>query len=58
MSLEGNRQNVTVELPGNPLSTLNVCSFSQAQGQFPLAQAKHITVDSRAATPPPSPYPV
>ena len=45
MSLEGNRQNVTVELPGNPLSTLDVCSFSQAQGQFPLAQARHITVD-------------
>ena len=45
MSLEGNRQNVTVQLPGNPLSTLDVCSFSQAQGQLPLAQIRHITVD-------------
>ena len=32
MSLEGNRQNVTVQLPGNPLSTLDVCSTILGDG--------------------------
>src|SRR5581483_1071573 len=45
MPLEGDRRNVAVQLSGNALSTLKVCSFWQAEDQLTLAQARQITID-------------